>query len=219
MAVGIAIPQSFDFRSLPKLVRRGCHSHAHSKQRVLTTGLERIDAQLPERGLPLGALSELTGRKGSGKLSLALSALARVIAHGDRAALIDPDATALPNVWSNPELERLLVIRGGAVRGALRAADALLKTGAFTLLVLDLPGRAAVEQTNGASRAIPSGTFLRLAREASKATTALLILSEPLPWRPEGIARARLRLDVRRTRAQLEVDVKRGAAYAQTPAR
>jgi protein ImuA len=106
-------------------------------------GIEPIDALLPG-GFPCGALSELRGGPSSGKTAVALSTIAR-LPRGALAAFIDgrgelyPPAAAALGV----ELERLLIVRppGGEEGGrlALWAAEALLGSGAFAAVAIELP--------------------------------------------------------------------------------
>jgi hypothetical protein len=184
--MGLAIASSFELRLQTGLVRRGL---AVARRLVFPTGLAPLDRALPDGGLPEGAITELCGRRAAGKLTLALAIAANALGRGDAAALIDSSATVVPTLWAHPALERLLVVRGGGATTALRAADALLKTGAFPLLVLDLPGRAQVT----------TAALVRLAHETRTAGTVLLLVSEWLPWRTHGLASlGRLRLEVQR---------------------
>jgi hypothetical protein len=87
-------------------------------------------------------------------------------------------------VLTEPLFERLLVVRPAEPKLALVAADALLRTRAFPLLLLDLGGHA---------RALPAAALTRLVREAQLARTAVVLLSQV----PLLGARAGLRLEVR----------------------
>src|SRR5271156_5001330 len=55
---------------------------------VAATGIAEVDAYL-EGGLPVGAISELTGPQSSGRTSLALAFLARRTAEGRACAWVD----------------------------------------------------------------------------------------------------------------------------------
>ncbi len=129
----------------------------------VSCGLPEIDAALPGGGFPRGALSELSGGPASGKTAVAL-ALVAALAHEELAAYVDgrgelyPPAAAARGV----DLTRLLVVRPAAatlahgqgreapdVRAGLWAAEALLASGAFAAVVIDvaparLPGADAV---------------------------------------------------------------------------
>jgi protein ImuA len=115
-------------------------------------GLAAVDAALPAGGFPRGALTELAGGPASGKTAVALALFAALGAE-DLAAFIDgreelyPPAAAARGV----DLGRLLVIRPArAARGgpgadrhpalaALWAAEALLGSGAFAAVAIDVP--------------------------------------------------------------------------------
>ena len=56
---------------------------------LVPTGMAALDARL-EGGLPRGHLSELIGPRSSGRLAIAVSALAGATARGEAVALIDP---------------------------------------------------------------------------------------------------------------------------------
>jgi len=115
--------------------------------------LAAVDAALPGGGFPRGALSELAGGPASGKTAAALSLLAALDAE-DLFAWVDgrgelyPPAAAARGV----DLARLLVVRPplGAAgrsptageapwRAALWACEALLASGAFAAIAMDVP--------------------------------------------------------------------------------
>src|SRR5712692_1828240 len=64
-------------------------------------------------GLPKGKLTELVGRRSSGRFAIALAALASATSSGDAAALVDLDGHLDPQsaVEAEVDLERLLWIR------------------------------------------------------------------------------------------------------------
>jgi recombination protein RecA len=80
----------------------------------LATGIQTVD-ELLEGGLPLGAITEIMGREGSGHTSFALSFLARVTqservcAWIDVSDTLDPESAAAAGV----DLSRLLWVRCG----------------------------------------------------------------------------------------------------------
>lgn len=140
-------------------IRRLEHRPAR-REGFVACGLAGVDAVLPGGGFPRGALAELTGGPASGKTAVALALFAS-LAPGDLAAYVDgrgelyPPAAAARGV----DLARLLVVRpasairgdardGGArraartpeyVRMALWAAEALLGSGAFAAVAVDVP--------------------------------------------------------------------------------
>jgi protein ImuA len=119
------------------------------RQGFLPCGLGEIDALLPGGGFPRGALAELAGGPASGKTAAALSLFA-ALGGEDLAAFVDgrgelyPPAAAALGV----DLSRLLWVRpparpGGSgadpALGALWAAEALLGSGAFAAVAMDVP--------------------------------------------------------------------------------
>jgi hypothetical protein len=167
---------------------------------VAATGVAEVDAQL-EGGLPVGAISELTGPQSSGRTSLALAFLARRTAEGRACAWVDANDAFDPEsaAASGVVLPRLLWVRcrdgagpaqaragkigagvgkagGGAgvwtrLDQALRATDLLLGAGGFAAIALDL-GDTAREQGNR----IPLATWFRFRQAADRARSSLVVL-------------------------------------------
>lgn len=109
---------------------------------TLPTGRAALDGLLPGGGLPGGAVTEiLFSREGIGELRLFLPALAGLSREGRRIAWIDPPhlpyAPAL--AAAGARLSRFLVIRTGAARDRLFAAEQCLRSGACGA-VLAWPG-------------------------------------------------------------------------------
>jgi protein ImuA len=142
------------------------------REGVVPCGIERIDAVLPGGGFPCGRIAELVGGPASGKTTIALALFASVgpgafVAFVDGRGELHPPAAAARGV----ALSRLLVVRppaplprgGGEGRHAtpsgLWAAEALLASGAFAAVAIDL----AVGRTLGAMDAV--GRRLQTAAE------------------------------------------------------
>jgi recombination protein RecA len=83
---------------------------------IAATGIASVDALL-EGGLPLGALTEMVGPEGSGRTSLALSFLARLIGDGRVCAWIDVSNTLRPEsaAAAGIHLSHLLWVRCGVL--------------------------------------------------------------------------------------------------------
>src|ERR1700735_889235 len=85
---------------------------ARTYRETAPTGIDSVD-RLLEGGLPVGAISEITGPESSGRTSLALAYLAamtredRVVAWVDAADTLDADSAAASGV----DLKRLLWVR------------------------------------------------------------------------------------------------------------
>ena len=144
------------------------------REEILPTTLPELDA-LIGGGLPRGKLVELASRRSAGRFSVVLSTLAAATSMGEAAALIDlgdhfdPQVAAADGI----ELTRLLWVRPHTLKEAVGAAELLMPTG-FQLLVLD----AGLHPIRG--RRVPDAAWIRLARAAEAAGTALL-LSTPYP--------------------------------------
>ena len=165
------------------------------------TGIYEVD-RLLDGGLPVGAISELTGPASSGRTSLALAFLAgrtqedRVCAWVDANDVFDSESAAANGV----SLRQLLWVRcqnrgpqrrvyvdevespsqtakpWARLDQALRAADLLLQAGGFAAIVLDL-GSTAPE--HGAR--IPLATWFRFRQASDRTRCSLLVLAqEPL---------------------------------------
>jgi protein ImuA len=160
------------------------------------TGLPEVDALLPGGGFPRGALSEIVGGPGSGKTALCLAAMARVMRGEGLAAFVDgrgelyPPAAAALGV----DLSRLLIVRPepeGVARGrsssppaatALWAAEALLASGAFEVVAMDLPllaARPGRTSPSGPGRAGAEAMVRRLLAAAEKGGVVGLWIAVP----------------------------------------
>jgi hypothetical protein len=148
------------------------------------TGIPEVDALLGG-GLPVGAISEVTGPKSSGRTGLANSFIAqqtqedRVCAWIDAGDAFDPESAAAIGV----SLRQLLWVRCQSARGpakgkpwtwldqALRATDLLLQAGGFAAVVLDLGDTTP----DDASR-IPLATWFRFRQAADRTRCCLVVL-------------------------------------------
>lgn len=116
-----------------------------------SSGRPDIDALLPGKGFPRGALSELMGGPGSGKTAVALSSLAIGMSEEGLGAFVDGRGELYPPAVASfgLDLNRLLIVRPSSgdpgcdgleqTRRALWAAEALLASGAFPIVVMDVP--------------------------------------------------------------------------------
>ena len=144
----------------------------------LATGVAALDALL-EGGWPQGKVSELLGTASLGRLAAAVATTAAATGRGEVTAWIDPDDAFDPAsaAAAGVELERVLWVRPRGVGEAVRAAELVLATGGFAVVVLDL-GAAAAGPREGAGR---SALPLRLARAVERAGAVVLVLAQR-PW-------------------------------------
>ncbi|HET8541349.1 MAG TPA: hypothetical protein VFL83_15845 [Anaeromyxobacter sp.] len=145
-------------------IRRIERSPARREGRV-PCGLVGVDAALPGGGFARGAISELSGGPASGKTAVALALVAslgpeELAAYVDGRGELYPPAAAARGV----DLARLLVVRppvprpdgaassADAARPGLWAAEALLASGAFGAVVVDVPVPARLPGADAVAR-------------------------------------------------------------------
>jgi len=132
------------------------HELAHRLPPVLPSGLSELD-RLLGGGLPEGRIVEIGESKGALGTALAVRILARFTGSGRLAAVVDrrdcfdPRSAAEAGV----DLERVLWCRPASHKDAVRATDALLVSGAFALVVLDLG--AAPQRRRPLARSVAGG--------------------------------------------------------------
>jgi hypothetical protein len=156
------------------------------------TGIPAAD-QMLQGGLPVGAISEITGPVSSGRTSLALSFLAGrthedcVCAWVDASDTLDAESAAACGVRLNHLLwvrcRTALPIRKlknqsaskpwTQLDQAVRATDLLLQAGGFAAIVLDLGNTAPRD----ASR-IPLASWFRFRQAADRTRCSLLVLAQ-----------------------------------------
>ena len=126
----------------------------------VATGIAALDKVLPNGGLPRGRLSVWAPQGGA--TAILRSTCRSVVANGERSAWIDGDNTVAGAFWTDEN--GLYLIRPKSRIHALRAAEELLRSGGFSLLVL-----AGSE---------PQGTeTVRLTRCAREGGTALVTVA------------------------------------------
>lgn len=169
-------PRADTISRLKEEIRR---VHAAPRQYVLSlhTGLEAIDALGVWR---LGGCVELSGELASGRTSLALKAVAAAGHEGRLSAWVDGPKELYPPaaLGLGVQLQQLLLVRpkpGQLVWSAVQ----LLRSGAFTCVVLDL-NRTGVK---------PSLQDAKKLADAARAGGALLILLTAQDAPAEGLVR------------------------------
>lgn len=147
-------------------------------------GIPEID-RLLEGGLPVGAISEITGPASSGRTCLALSFVAQrtnagqVCAWIDVGNALDPESAAASGV----NLRRLLWVRCPAAQAegkqrsrsnpALSATDLLLRAGGFAAIILDM-GDVDTEE----GRLISLSTWYSFKQSADQSRCSLVVLGK-----------------------------------------
>src|SRR3954451_5621585 len=98
----------------------------------VATGIAALDKVLPNGGLPRGRLSVWAPQGGA--TAILRASCYSVVLGGERSAWIDGDNTVAGAFWNNAG--GLYLVRPKSRIHALRAAEELLRSGGFSLLVL-----------------------------------------------------------------------------------
>jgi hypothetical protein len=123
----------------------------------VATGIGALDRVLPNGGLPRGRLSVWAPQGGA--TAILRASCHSVVANGERSAWVDGDNTVAGAFWLDDH--GLYLVRPKSRIHALRAAEELLRSGGFSLLVL--------------AGAEPQGTeTVRLTRAAREGGAALI---------------------------------------------
>ena len=189
----------------------------------IPTGSMALDAALGIGGLPRGRIVEIYGPEASGKTTLALHAVAEAQKKGGEVAFIDVEH-ALDPVYAGAlgvDVDSLLVSQPDTGEQALEIAEALIRSGALDIVVVDsvaaLVPRAEIEGEMGDSHVglqarLMSQAMRKLAGAVSKSNCIAIFINQlrlkvgVVYGNPEVTAGgnalkyyASVRLDVRRT--------------------
>lgn len=127
-------------------------------------------------GLQRGILAEINGSRSSGRTALCWHLLAQATGRGEICAIIDLYDTFYP-AWAaaaGVALERLVWVRcGGNAEHALRAADLLLHSGGFGLVLLDI-----CEANPRVLNRIPLSYWYRFRRAVEHTPTVFLLCAD-----------------------------------------
>ncbi len=135
----------------------------------IPTGSLSLDVASGIGGLPKGRIVEIYGPESSGKTTLALSAIAQAQKQGGEAAFIDAEHALDPVYAANlgVDVDSLLVSQPDDGEQALEIAEALVRSGAIDIIVIDsvaaLVPRSEIEGEMGDSHV---GTHARLMSQA-----------------------------------------------------
>ena len=105
---------------------------------AIPTGIAELDRALSDGGVPSGRLTEIQGARGSGRTTLVRHLVMSAVAARRWVAIIDGSRTLAPREWAEAGASgRLWVIRPSGADRSAWCADILLRSGAFSLVVLD----------------------------------------------------------------------------------
>ena len=155
----------------------------------IPTGSLALDAALGIGGLPRGRIVEIYGPESSGKTTLALHAVAEAQKLGGEAAFIDVEH-ALDPVYAaalGVNVDSLLVSQPDTGEQALEIAEALIRSGAIDIVVVDsvaaLVPRAEIEGEMGDSHVglqarLMSQAMRKLAGVVSKSNCIAVFINQ-----------------------------------------
>ena len=150
---------------------------------AIPTGSLGLDLAIGVGGLPKGRIVEIYGPESSGKTTLALHCIAEAQKNGGEAAFIDAEH-ALDPVYSKAlgvDIDRLLVSQPDNGEDALSITEALVRSGAVDVVVVDsvaaLVPRAEIEGEMGDSHV---GLHARLMSQALRKLTGVVGKSNTL---------------------------------------
>ncbi|MDD2371979.1 MAG: recombinase RecA [Syntrophomonadaceae bacterium] len=106
---------------------------------VISTGCLSLDLALGVGGLPRGRVIEIFGPESSGKTTVALHAIAQAQSEGGMAAFIDAEHALDPQYAKRlgVDINNLLVAQPDSGEQALEIAEALVRSGAIDVVVID----------------------------------------------------------------------------------
>jgi recombination protein RecA len=202
---------------------------------VIPTGAISFDAALGVGGLPRGRVVEIFGPESSGKTTIALQVIAQAQATGGMAAFVDAEHALDPGYAKKlgVDVDNLLVSQPDYGEQALEIAEALVRSGAIDVLVVDsvaaLVPKAELDGEMGDSHMglqarLMSQALRKLTGIVSKSRTCLIFINQirekigVMFGNPETTTGGRalkfyasVRVDIRRIAAIKEGDVVTGS--------
>ncbi len=106
---------------------------------AISTGALNLDIALGIGGIPKGRIIEIFGPESSGKTTLALHAVAEAQKKGGEAAFIDAEHALDPGYAKKigVDIDNLIVAQPDTGEQALEIAEALIRSGAIDIIVVD----------------------------------------------------------------------------------
>lgn len=153
------------------------------------SGSLALDAALGVGGYPRGRIIEIYGPESSGKTTVALHAIAEVQAKGGQAAFIDAEH-ALDPVYAQKlgvNIDELLLSQPDTGEQALEIAEALVRSGAIDIIVVDsvaaLVPKAEIEGDMGDSHVglqarLMSQALRKLSGAINKSNTIAIFINQ-----------------------------------------
>jgi recombination protein RecA len=162
-----------------------------SDRRISTvpSGSLALDAALGVGGYPRGRIIEIYGPESSGKTTVALHAIAEVQAKGGQAAFIDAEHALDPSYAQKlgVNIDELLLSQPDTGEQALEIAEALVRSGAIDIIVVDsvaaLVPKAEIEGEMGDSHMglqarLMSQALRKLSGAINKSNTIAIFINQ-----------------------------------------
>lgn len=161
----------------------------HMQVEVVPSGSLALDIALGIGGLPKGRIIEVYGPESSGKTTVALHAIAEVQRQGGQAAFIDAEHALDPKYARNlgVNIDELLLSQPDTGEQALEIAEALVRSGAVDIIVVDsvaaLVPKAEIEGDMGDSHVglqarLMSQALRKLSGAISKSNTIAIFINQ-----------------------------------------
>ncbi len=164
-------------------------SEEHLNIETTSSGSISLDIALGAGGYPKGRIVEIYGPESSGKTTFALEAIAEVQKNGGRAAFIDAEHALDPIYAKNlgVNIEDLLLSQPDTGEQALDICEALVKSGAIDIVVIDsvaaLVPQAEIEGEMGDAHVglqarLMSQALRKLSGTLSKTNTTAIFINQ-----------------------------------------
>ena len=144
---------------------------------AIPTGSMTLDMALGIGGVPRGRIVEIYGPESSGKTTVALHVVAEAQKMGGNAAFIDVEH-ALDPVYASAlgvDIDNLLVSQPDSGEQALEIAEALVRSGAIDILVLDsVAAMTTKAEIDGEMGDLHVGQLARLMSQAMRKLTSVI---------------------------------------------
>jgi len=162
---------------------------SHVSVDAIPTGALALDIALGVGGLPRGRIIEIFGPESSGKTTVALHAIAEAQKAGGEAAFIDAEHALDPVYAKNlgVDIDNLIVAQPDTGEQALEIAEALVRSGAIDILVVDsvaaLVPKAEIDgemgdQFVGLQARLMSQAMRKLSGVVSKSRTVAIFINQ-----------------------------------------
>jgi recombination protein RecA len=162
---------------------------ANMSVEVIPTGALELDIALGVGGIPRGRVTEIFGPESSGKTTVALHIIAEAQKLGGTAAFVDAEHALDPQYAAKlgVDIENLLVSQPDTGEQALEITEALVRSGAIDVIVIDsvaaLVPRAEIEGEMGDSHVglqarLMSQALRKLSGAINKSKTAAIFINQ-----------------------------------------